>query len=196
MAGCAALMALCLALFAGSVVGALWVTGTFLSTSTWALLVAGLGAAALTLGLSFWVFGRFLRWGEGAETAYQEAFRQVVILPSLREALPQCAVNVTGEIDLARFEASELFQKGAQEVKATCGFAGEAGGARFRGSILRVTRQSYSSERKGNVTIPYLTGIFVHLETQAARGAVGTVRLADAKVYEGWDRQRGGVLRR
>lgn len=192
--GVAALVLLGLALLAGSAVGSLWVMGNYVTKN----MIAVFGVMLVSVGVVVYVSVRtvnaFLHWREGDNTIYVDQFREHVIAATLREALPGCSTALEGMIDAAAFEASELFAKGPDQFRSTGGFSGTARGAPFRGSVLQVKKKTYSSERRTDVLVPYLTGIFVQLQFPV--DVRSTVRLVDARVYEGWEGLKWGVVRR
>ncbi len=192
--GVAILVLLGLALLAGAAVGSIWVVGNFVTTNMAVVIGVMLVSASLSVYASVRAVNAFLHWREGDVAAYEEQFRRQVIAATLREALPGCATSLDGVIDAAVFEASALFSRGPDLIRSTGSFSCTCGGTRFRGSVMQVKRESYSSERRTNVKIPTMTGVFVHLERPV--DVRSTVRLADARVYEGWEGLKWGVARR
>lgn len=190
------LFVLCLPWIGGVALGSVWTLGNVLVQDPSPLLVGVVlfGAAAIAIWLLYLFARALFRWVGDANPAYEQAFREHVVLPSLGDALPGVSPMLDGPVTMEDFDASSLFLPKADDFSAPYGFTGKAGSVTFRGSMLDVRKWSYSNERKMRIRVPYFRGIFVHIA--GPMPLPGTLRLVHLEVYEGWNGQQWGVERR
>ncbi|MCL4795245.1 MAG: hypothetical protein KJZ84_11835 [Bryobacteraceae bacterium] len=181
-------------LLAGGTIGVLWVMGNFVSRQPLALFAAALCVWALVGYLAYRMFGGSLRTGDAEAHDLKRAFREQVLLPTLREALPGCEVTTDTLFDQDAVRASRLFHGNFNRLAHTCGFAGQAGGAAFQATVLRIAyrefreplqprlgrgghKRKWNDHRFGH----FFSGLLVRIDRPGPFAS--TVRLADP-VYQ------------
>ncbi len=185
-----------LVLLAGGTIGAVWVTGRFISSHSLALLGAVLCAWAAIGFLVYRMFSASMRTGDAEAHDLKRAFREQVLLPTLREALPGCEVTADTLFDQDAVRASRLFHKNFNRLAHTCGFAGKEGGSAFHATVLRIARRGvheslqprmgrgghkrkWNDHRFGH----FFSGLLVRIDRPGS--FANTVRLADPVYQQG-----------
>jgi hypothetical protein len=183
-----------LVLLAGGTIGALWVTGRFISSHSLALLGAVLCAWAAIGLLVYRMFSAAMRTGDAETQDLKRAFREQVLIPTLQEALPGCEVTADTLFDQDAVRVSRLFHGNFNRLAHTCGFAGQAGGAAFQATVLRIAyrefreplqprmgrgghKRKWNDHRFGH----FFSGLLVRIDRPGPFAS--TVRLADP-VYQ------------
>lgn len=181
-----------IALLGGGTIGALWLMGNFVSRRTFALIGSVVFTWVLIFYAGYQAFTRIFQTGDAERHDLRRAFNDVLLVPSLREALPGCEVTSAILFDHDAIRKSLLFHRNHNRIAHTCSFSGQTGGLPFRASVFRIAHrkpgavlqprarsnaESWSNERLGH----FFSGIFVHLDFRNPFPV--TVRLADP-VYE------------
>jgi hypothetical protein len=181
-----------IALLGGGTIGVLWLMGNFVSRRTFALIASVVFTWALIFYAGYQAINRILQMGEAEKHDLRRAFNDVLLVPSLREALPGCEVTSAILFDRDAINEGQLFHRNHNRIAHTCGFSGQTGGVAFRAAVFRIAHrrhgavlqprarsnaESWSNERLGH----FFSGIFVHLDHRSPFPV--TVRLADP-VYE------------
>ncbi|MCL4840749.1 MAG: hypothetical protein KJZ79_02860 [Bryobacteraceae bacterium] len=181
-----------IALLWGGGAAAFWLAENFISRRAF----AKIGSVAFVWALVFYggykALDRVFRMGDAERHDLRRAFNDVVLIPSLHDALPGFEVTSDTLFDHDSIKRSLLFHHNHNRIAHTCGFSGLTGGVPFRASVFRIAHrkhgavlqpraksnaEGWSNERLGH----FFSGIFVHLDFRSPFPV--TVRLADP-VYE------------
>jgi hypothetical protein len=181
LAGYITIFVFFLALLVGGFVGTIWYLGNFVTQNLVVVFGTALAVAAGVILLAIFSFKRFARWRGDAQDEYVAAFRNQVVLPTLRDFLPGLSVSSEGTMSVDTFKASQLFEPSHDRFKAAYGFEGSLGGVRFMGSTIRAWKYIHEVRHERMEDVTYFNGLFFHLERPVSWP--GTVRLVDRQHY-------------
>lgn len=119
--------------------------GNFVSRHNAALIAATLTFWAILGFLGYRTVNYFAGMSEWGEAAYHGVFRERVLEPVLRAALPGHTISATSPQSLTDYKDSFLFHTNHNRLLESCAFQGTAGGAASRAFVLRAAyHESFS----------------------------------------------------
>lgn len=160
-------------LLGGGTIGILWFMGNFVSRHSAALIAATLIFWAILGFAGYRTMNYFSSMAERAEADYRGLFRERVLEPVLRAAFPGHTTAATSPHSLNDYKDSLLFHTNHNRLLESCAFQGNAGGAAYRASVLRVAyheRFSYRSlagsydEASDHRRLQHFAGILIRIE--------------------------------
>ncbi|MCW5962937.1 MAG: hypothetical protein KIT83_02775 [Bryobacterales bacterium] len=182
VAGYVVLVGCFLLLLAGVPVGTMWFLGNFVTQNLAVVFGTALVVAVGVVSLAVFSFKRFSRWRGDSQAQYVEAFRNQVVIPTLRDLAPRLHASADGLISSETFKASKLFSPRHDRFAAAYGFVGEMGGVRYSGSTIRAWKYVADVRHERREDATYFKGVFFHINRPVEWP--GTVRLVDREGYE------------